>query len=193
MGIKIKCSDGMIEIGGDFQGALALVKSIDGRQYDPATKIWTVPVSIHRFDSLKIGRPVNVLSGDERGRFRSGDHHTRYGNVYSRDEWAATTEANQAEGEVGRQFEGREAEIEAKYRQQLAGLGIDEQMAGTILSWRFEDLVESGQIKFSSPEREQAIWAIRNAHADEMMEVWRAEDDAKEAARERIWGKYGLE
>jgi len=193
MGIKVQCSDGLIEIGGDFNHALAMVKAISGRKYDSSTKIWTVPVEMKSFDSLKTGLPVDVLSGNQQGRFQSGGHQTRYGNTYSRNEWDAFREGERAATRAGEKFGDLMAEVEAKFRQQLADLGLSPQVIKVVLSYDFDDLVEAGKIQFSSEERRQKIEAIRELYSNEMYKITMAEVDAQEAAREQVYDKYGLE
>lgn len=99
MGIKVRLSDGSAEVGGGFEAALGFVKALPGRQYDPATKAWVVPMSLADF-LARCSLPAEYGGAAYRsGRMESG-HQTRWGNRYSRTEWEAQREADVAEREV---------------------------------------------------------------------------------------------
>ena len=191
MAIIVNCSDGKIKIGGDFKTALAKVKAVQGRKYNPTSKEWTVPVEMKHFDMC--GHPIDVLSGNSSRRFQSGAHQTRYGNVYKQDEWQAMREADTAMADAALPFKDREEKIKAKYQKILADLDLSPQAVTAILAWNFYDMVEFGKIQFSSPERESQIMKIRAGYDDEMMTVWQAADDAAELAREKVYMKYDID
>jgi len=53
--IYVKCNDGSLKLGGDFNSALAYVKSFPGRKYDWAEKIWRIPADVR---TVAMGVPV---------------------------------------------------------------------------------------------------------------------------------------
>lgn len=194
MAIRVKLSDATIELGGNFNSALQFVKGFSGRKYDPATKTWTVPTSISEFQ--KHNRfPTEILSGNGGNRYASGNHVTKFGNAYSRDEWDATQEARSVEAKVAADFAKEKVALDSQFRQRLADIGLSENAIGLLASKPFdtEEMEEAGRIHFSSDERRTEIYAAIKWFRSEMERVWRAEDSAVEAANERIWSKYDFE
>lgn len=190
MGVKVQCKDGMIELGGDFNSALAMVKRIEGRKYDSTTKVWMVPVELKHFNFC--GFPFNVLSGNMQGRFQSGDHHTRHGNVYSRGEWSEFQSAEAAARKVASEYAGKFVELESQYTKRLIEAGIPQKSISAVLTHRFLDMVEYGRIQFSSEERKVTVMAIYQAWETEYSNLVQAEAEARDAAREQVYG-YGRE
>lgn len=187
MGIKVQCTDGTIELGGEFSSSLARVKAIAGRKYDSATKVWLVPVEMKYFS---YGTPFDVLSGNTTPRYQSGSHHTRYGNVYDRQEWDEFQGAEAATRKVANEYAPKFEELEKRYTRQLIEAGIPQKHVGAILTHRFPDAVEYGRIQFSTPERKATTLAIYEAWETEYSNLVQAESEAQEAAREQFYN-YG--
>lgn len=192
MGIKVKCTDGMIELGGDWGSALAKVKAINGRTYEPTTKTWSVPVELKHFNHC--GHPFDVLSGKMgTNRFESGAHHTRWGNVYSQNEWQAQKESDAASAEAAAPFVAQFENLKNEYRQKLEAIGLSLNGIGAFFNWDFRGMIESGRVQFSSKEREQVIMALREEYEAAYCKIADDEQDAAECAREQVWEKYGIE
>lgn len=168
-------------MGGDFNQALARIKAIGGRSYDSATRAWSVPIDAKSFQE-KVMLPIEMPDGG---------HVTRYGNRYASNEWAADREARQVRvvktGERREIAEWAKGEI-AKW---IASDKIDFVFAlidkGTIAQ-----KMEYGEIKFSTPEKEQAIMAIAESYWAKDREIRQAEEDAEWAEKDRIYGKWGI-
>jgi len=194
MGIKVNLEDGMVEIGGNFQGALAFVKRQKGREYDPATKTWTVPQTIKDFVGWnRAGLPIDIMSGDNSNRYGDGNHVTRYGNVYSRDEWDAQKEAWKAEGEIAAKYAPENAQNDRLFAEALREVGVSEKGIRMIRAyiWDLEE-VEGYRIKFSSPERRKQIYAIVEAYRKRQEEIWESQEAEEEARTIEIYERGGI-
>ncbi len=216
MAIKVKLNDGNAEVGGEFNRALSFVKGFEGRKYDPATKTWTVPVSVHDF----IGRcnssllPVEYsgVVGTVQPRHESG-HQTRYGNRYSRTEWDAMDEARQAESAAGQALQDKVEAAEKALREAqmallLAATGGNADAAGRIYrqfvaanGWyaglSIEEAEAEGAIQFSSPARRDAVIAAVDAcHNHPLVKAllasYREQSGAEEEAKREVYEKYGV-
>lgn len=194
MGIKVKLNDGTVEVGGEFKSALAWVKSFEGRQYDPATKTWTVPTTLREFDKKNSRFPMDVLSGNGSSRTQTGDHHTRYGNVWAEEEWDAQKKVWATEGKIGQEYAGEYEEAENQLRNNLKEAGVSEAGINMIVSrvWDFSDMIEFGKFQFTSKEREAEITAIVEEYYVEFFQITEAEQNEIDAQTERIWEETGI-
>jgi len=196
MGIKVNLENGnQVEVGGEFGKALEMVKSIEGRCYDSATKTWTVPMSLRDFcEQVRFwGLPVDVLVG-EGHRYMSGNHVTRYGNAYSAEEWQAQKDVWAAEREVTREFSDA---IEAPKQwlvEEMVAIGIPERAAKSVLALAhdFEYQVEVGKIQFSSQEREEKVRSLIAEYWKRQMAACEAEEAALDSVRTKIWEGAGI-
>jgi len=156
MGIRLQVRDGMVEIGGSFEAALSFVRGLPGRRYDPATKTWTADVTLGDL-RLRTYLPIEVL-GSRRQCPTAGDHITRYGNVYSAEEWRQAQQEFRAEAEQAR----RMAAAEREAARRLLAAGVPAEAVERLIPrlWELGELVEAGAIRFSSEERRQAVMAV---------------------------------
>jgi len=194
MAIKVNLKDGVIEVGGNFQNALAFIKRQDDRKYDPATKTWTIPQTIKEFiDYNRTGFPIDILSGDNSNRYGDGNHVTRYGNVYGCDEWDAQKEAWKAEGEIEAKYQSDKTENDRLFSEALREVGVSEKGIRMIRAhiWDLEE-VEGYRIKFSGPERREQIFAIVEAYRERQEEIWRKQEDEQEARTVEIYERGGI-
>ena len=178
MPITVKLTDAMVSLGGDFAVALARVKAISGRAYDSSTKTWSVPQTLLQFQKEVSGLPVDVLSAANPAR--SGQHITRYGNKYSRAEWAAkrAVDALVVPAEIVARVEARE---QAAWQAFVAVIGDEAKakQASAVLQ-RYESAAEAeeyGRIKFSSTARRAEIDAAWDAY---QTALYRADQEAKD-------------
>lgn len=200
MSIKVKVNDGAVEVGGSFEKALGFVKAQAGRKYDPATKTWTVPLSYKEFRAQAAAYGLPLDNGAE--------HVTRYGNRYSRDEWAAQQAADKAASEAGREMMPAVDAAKAAYMRQvmdaLSVLGDEVARKLYDLFMRpnaraghlsLDEAERMGLIKFSSPARREAVAAaVKAARAVDYSPVLKAEEaveDAEERARQEVFQAYG--
>lgn len=215
MAIKVNLADGNAEVGGEFNSALAFVKSFDGRKYDAAVKTWTVPVKLAEFLKRAEGRGLPTeYSGAAypTGRRESG-HQTRYGNRYDNSEWAAMGEARQAGSAAGQAMQEQvEAAEKALREAQMAFLlkavegnaQVAEQLYRSFvgfnarwLMWSVEEVEAAGAIQFSSPARREAVIKAVEAARDNnllkgVLQAWQDQEDARVLAEQEIYEKYGV-
>jgi hypothetical protein len=194
MAIRINLKDATVELGGNFNSALRFVKGFSGRKYDPTTKTWTVPTTISEFQKFNTF-PTEIISGNGGNRYASGNHVTKFGNAYSRDEWDATQEAWSAKAEIASSTAKHEVALDSQVREKLSAIGLSDNAVSLLASKPFdiEEMEEAGRIRFSSDERRAEIYAIIEWFRSEKVRVWQEEDNAVEAANERIWSKYDFE
>lgn len=188
MGIKVNLTDGQVELGGDFWRALAFVKAIEGRSYDGPTKTWTVPMTLQEFDSKNHAFPMDVLVGNSSNRNQTGAHHTRYGNVYTRDEWDANKAIWKMEAEVERKYAPEIDAVKIDFVKALVDEGISENAARSVLAlaWDFEEAVDRGKIQFSSQARQQLVGDSLAIYRKASEEVWTAKAAEIEARTNQI-------
>ena len=194
MAIKVSLNDGIVEVGGNFQSALAFVKRQDGRKYDPTTKTWTVPQTVKEFIGWNnAGLPIDIVSGDNSNRYGDGNHVTRYGNVYSRDEWDAQKEVWKAEGEIEAKYASEELENGRLFSEAMRSAGVSEEGIRMIRAhiWDFEE-VEGYRLQFSSPERREQIFNIVEAYRKRQEEVWKKQENEQEARTVEIYERGGI-
>lgn len=195
MGIKVKFNDGLVEVGGEFTEALAWVKSLQGRKYDSSTKTWSCPAEMQatmRYCSF----PYDVLAGDgSNGKYRSGNHVTKYGSVYSREEWQQAQEIRsiQLEGDYSRQLDDAYGQLLAELRatgaleKVVVGIACEIQ-DGNSIAW----LEEAGKIVFTSLDRRQAFVAAEEKYFEAIARISRAEGDELATKEELIFEKYDI-
>lgn len=192
--IKVKLKNGEVKVGGNFQAALDWVKSHSGRDYDPVTKTWTVPLPIEKFLSYGSARfPIDIVSGVQgKPRFESGSHVTRYGNVYSGEEWDAQRSVWKAEKEIAGDYTDDYEASKKQFQADLQSSGVS--VAGVRMLesrlWDFED-AEGYRLKFSSRARRDEVFAIVEARRERDAAIGKAEDNDLDAARERIFAGTG--
>lgn len=188
--ITVNCSDGKISIGGDFNAAKSFIKNC-GAHFNGATKEWSIGESIKKFDPLNgFPFPVDVLSGSN-GRMSSGDHVTRYGNSYTRNEWNAKIESEKVS--LSHKFQPRFDTLKGELISKLQPLTPDDKIARIIDSFDgIDEMVSRGALIFSSPEKERAIREIENWYDSAKSALYQEQDDAETAIKEQIYDKYGL-
>ena len=189
MGVKVKLTDGEVELGGNFQSALSFVRGFTGRSHDPSTKTWTIPITLKEFGKHN-SFPTEVLGSKGRhGRYVAGNHITKYGTVYSADEWDANKRAWKAEAEISSGFSGSYQDAESKFRQALAEIGVSQQGISVLVrnTWDLEEMVEFGRIKFASQEHERQVMAAVESYRQALEQTGQQEDDAIAAAQENIF------
>lgn len=189
MGIKVKLNDGKIEMGGGFNSTLAFVKSQPGRKYNPQTKIWTVPgKTIADFDSLKTGIPMDILeSSHPQVRLAQGNHHTRYGNVYDRQEWEATQESYKTEAEIRTEYAKKFQDLDEQLGEELAQLGVSQPERIVKIAHEIDCWIEADRIQFKSEAQKEAILKAIDNQLDQMMALLSKRDMAIRDAKEAIW------
>ncbi len=188
--IDLLLKDGFIKVGGDFQAALARIKGLDGRKWNAQEKRWEAPsVTVAEAARRLTGYPLDVAGP-------AGSYHvTKYGNGYTADEWQADQQARAAEKQARSSFEQQYRALEQEATRRLDALGVTHAQQATLINgWsEFNNNVERGAIKFSSPEREREIRAFVTWYGDAWYALAQAEDDAAEAAAERIYAQYDME
>ena len=195
MAIKVKLTDGLIEVGGEFKGALAFVKGHEGRRYDPATKIWMVAMTLKDFIAYnRPGLPIEILSGNGSQRYQSGSHITRYGTSWGEEEWSAQKKVWSAESKIDNKYAGPSGANERQLKDDLLSIGVAERGATYLISrmWRLEDDEEFGKVQFSSPERRQQIYAAIEAYREREEAIERQRQDEIDAHAEAIWEQAGI-
>ena len=173
MGIRLQVRDGMVEIRGSFEAALSFVRGLPGRRYDPATRTWTAAVSLGDLRQ-RTYLPIEVL-GSQRRCPAAGDHITRYGNVYSREEWREAQQEFKAEAEQGQRLAA--AEREAARRLLAAGVPAEAVERLIPRLWELKELAEEGAIRFSSEERRQAVMAVAEWFGAEVERIALGEEE----------------
>ncbi len=193
MAITVKLQDGTVSVGGEFNRALSFVKGLTGRRFDGATRTWTVPMGLTEFGQ-RCSLPYDVLGGNGTGHNASGNHVTRYGNAYSREEWTATKEARRAESRVADEFAPKFDALKAELCSRIQAAGLSDAAVKFLASgthiFEIEDLEEMRAIKFSSAERRAAVLAVAKWYDGEYVKLHNAEQDAMEGERERIFEHY---
>lgn len=199
MALTIKLQDATVSLGGEFSSALAFVKSLPGRKYDGATKTNSAAMTLKEFSARAQGRPFDVQSAAQ--SHRSGEHVTRWGTRYSRNEWDAMRAADKAAGEAAHaarpQVEAAEREIRAELQRRALenapSAEIARKMAALVeADGGMSEAIERRLVKFSTPERESAWLAIDEWYWDAMWKAGEVERDAEAAARERVNDTYGI-
>ena len=181
--ITVSTKTGTIKVGGDFNQALTFIKGIQGRKFDGATKTWNVPLTAQELKTRMSGFPVEMPNGD---------HVTRYGNRYARNEWDAKCEAEKVNVT-------HDENRRAVRQQMIAELGEWIQadkiafVANLIESFQLAGMMEYGKVKFSTPEKEAAILAIDDRYNAAMSKIIDAEEEEEAAKIERIYERYGVE
>jgi len=193
MAITVKLSDATISLGGDFATALACVKGVPGRAYNGATKTWSVPQTLHQFQAVARGLPIDVVSSASAGR--SGQHITRYGSKYSAAEWDAkrAVDALVVPSAIAARCQQRE---DAAWQSFVAVIG-DEAKARQIdaVLQRYgsaEEAEEYGRIRFSSPARRTEIAAAWEQYLTAYLKASEEGDDWLAAETARIYDETGL-
>lgn len=201
MAVTVKLTNATVSLGGEFSSALALVKSLPGRRYDSATKVNMVSIGLKEFSAVAAvhGLPFDVQSSAE--AFRSGEHVTRWGTRYSRDEWDAMREGDKAAAAAAQaarpQVVAAEAEVRAELQRRALenapNAEIARKMAALVeADGGMGEALERGLVKFSTPERKAAWLAIDEWYWNAMWQAGEAERDAECAARERVAQQYGI-
>lgn len=189
--ITVNCKDGKIQIGGNFDSAKAIVKAMGGK-FDWNSKEWTVTCPVKEFDPLRIGLPVDVISGEQNGRMASGNHATRYGNVYSRNEWNATQEAGKVS--LHEEYQPKHDALKNELRAKLTAFNpaSADRLYPIISGLELDIYIEQGVVQFTSPEREQALRAIEDWFCDAQTALFREQDDREQSIKEAIFEKHGV-
>jgi hypothetical protein len=186
MAITVKLTDTTVKVGGEFKEALATIKAQAGRTYDPATKTWTVPMSLADFRKV-CSLPMDV---------EDGRHITAYGNPYSRSEWDATKAARResatAEQAVRSQHAANYETIDAELVARLEAINPKgaAQLAKLIKDDALEAAENAGRIKFSSPARRDALHTIAAWYEQAIDEAVSAEWADVGAAEAAVASKY---
>lgn len=188
MSIQLHLKDGSIKVGGDFKSALARVKGNGGFRWNPGAKRWENPaMSVKDARLWFSGYPLD--GSGLRGAF----HTTAYGNSYTADEWQADKEARKEAGLVHDSFFPQYDALDKEARSRLDKLGVPYAHQSSLMDWSFENNVERGAIQFSSRERETEIRAFVEWYQAEKHRLQDEEYGAAEAAKERVWERYGIE
>jgi hypothetical protein len=190
MAITVKLNDMTVTVGGDFQSALAFVKSFNGRRFDAATKTWIVPTTSKEF---RQGCTLPLDLG-------TGEHITSWGTRYSGSEWDAKHERDNITVPAGivAQVAAAERAAEQALIDTLRALGMNDATIAKLrgIHNRFHgdlDLaVEMGKIVFSSAARRQAIENAFEAWETAYLKAQDAADDYIAAEERRIDEKYGV-
>ena len=192
MAIKVKLQDGKIQVGGNFNAALAYVKGKDGRRYDVAAKTWTVPATVESF-MRNCSLPTEILEGDGSARYGDGNHVTKWGNVYSGEEWDAQKDVWAAEKRIGGDHASQYEASRKRFQADLAALGMSGAAARMLEShiWDCED-AEGYRLKFSSQARRDEVFAVVEARRGRDCAIGEAEDAVTDAERERIFSAVGV-
>lgn len=190
--IKVLTTDGqVIEVGGDFQRALAAVKQLSAPRFDGMTKTWTVGA-----DAKQVIR--HCATWHLPCEAPDGTYWTKYGNGYNRSERDAFREMAKAEAEAEREMQPAVDAVDAWLDEQLAayyGSADDARIApvGRIIRLGdFEEAVEDGKLRFHTPAREPALRAIDEEYGKRIEAAVDARESAVQAARERIEEMYGF-
>ena len=128
----------------------------------------------------------------------NGDHLTRYGNRYSAIEWREMQETWKAEADAATPYADQHSALTAELLRRLEAL-MPENKKGYNYLWnaiqkfQLDFELERGALKFSSPERAQAIRAIEAWYEGEAGKLFEAEQDAIALAQERVALKYDSE
>lgn len=181
--ITVQTTTGKVNIGGDFNRAVAQVKAVSGRKFDSQSKTWSVPISAEELKKKLCMLPIDLPNGQ---------HITRYGNHYDRNEWQATQEANK----VSITHSNDRAVLSAWLRDELGKWIASDKIgfvAGLIETFKLEDQMERGKVQFSTPEKETGVLAIDEEYCRRIYVITSAEQDEEEAIQERIFAKYGVE
>lgn len=197
MAITVKLNDATISLGGDFAGALALVKSITGRCYDATNKTWTVPQDLKTFSSWASGLPFDVLSGPAH---RSGEHVTCWGTRYARNEWDAKTAKNniQVPDALADEAHAKRDAAEQALDATLRSFGMDDRAIArlrglyTQFAGDLGEAEEYGRIQFSSAERRAAVEIAFETYYRDWLKADEAVEDFIAAEERRIDEAHGV-
>ena len=179
MGIRLQVQDGMVEIGGSFEAALSFVRGLPGRRYDPATKTWTASISLGDL-RLSTYLPIEVVAS-ERQCPAAGCHITRYGNVYSAEEWREYQAALEEERKETAQRSRKMAAAEREAARRLLAAGVPAEAVERLIPrlWELKELAEEGAIRFSSEERRQAVMAVAEWFGGEIERIALGEEEGR--------------
>ncbi len=180
--ITVQTTTGTCKVGGDFNSALAQIKAISGREFDSQTRTWSVPLTAEELKKKLHFLPVDLPNGQ---------HITRYGNRYERNEWQATQEAGKVRVEHTDARDDLRMWLKAELTKWIdaSKVGV---VGGLIEMAQLEDRIEYGSVQFSTPEKAAAITAINEEYWQRRHEIMVAEEDAEEAIKDRIYDKYGV-
>ncbi|HEU5013936.1 MAG TPA: hypothetical protein VFT66_15555 [Roseiflexaceae bacterium] len=197
--LTVKLTDATVQVGGDFQNALAFIKSFDGRRYDGATKVWTVPTTLKAF-AARCSFPYDVAAASGDARHRSGEHVTRWGTRYRGDEWSAKREyaAMQPPAALIAEEQTKRDAAEQALIATLRGFGLDDNGIARLRGLydrcmgNLSEAEALGKIRFSSPERRAAVEAAFDAYYDAWNNADEGVEDYMDYEHRRIHEKYGL-
>jgi hypothetical protein len=192
MAITVKLTDATIALGGDWNGALAMVKSIAGRSYDGQAKTWALPLDLKAFSARAAGRPFDVLASAT--AHRAGEHVTRWGTRYGRNEWDAKRAVDAIQVPAALVAEAQQKR-DAAERALIAVLGpnaakvrnLYDRFAGDL-----DEAAELGYITFSSPARKAAIEAAFETYFADLEAAEQAIDDFRAIEERKIAEDYGI-
>ena len=198
MAINVQLIDALVQVGGDFQSALAFVKSFQHMPFDRERKLWTLPITDLKTFQARCTFPFDIASASQ--SHRSGEHVTRYGTRYTANEWAATraSDALVPPDALVAQAQANEAAAEAAFLASLRVFGYSDALIARLRSIydRFvgdlDEAEELGYVTFPVPGRKQQIEAIFETYYDAMLKADECVQDWLAAKQYKIDDSYGM-
>lgn len=190
MGIIVKLSDATVEVGGEFSSTLAFVKGLPSRRYNSADKTNSVTMTLAEF-ARSCGRPYDVRSAAQ--THRSGEHVTRWGTRYSRNEWDAKNEIAAAEKQIAQEFQPRYDALKAELRQRSTAIGLDARAVAMIeRAGELEMMIEAGRVQFRTDARRREVLALNDWYASAWNAIYEEEQDRAGDAAKQILEANGI-
>ena len=198
MAINVQLIDALVQVGGNFQDALAFVKSFQHLPFDRERKLWTLPITDLKTFQARCTFPFDIASASQ--SHRSGEHVTRYGTRYSRDAWEAkrASDALVPPDALVDAAQANKAAAEAAFLASLRVFGYSDALIARLRSIydRFvgdlDEAEELGYVTFPVPGRKQQIEAIFETYYDAMLKADECVQDWLAAKQYKIDDSYGM-
>lgn len=197
MAINVQLIDALVQVGGNFQDALAFVKSFQHLPFDRERKLWTLPTTDLKTFQARCTFPFDIASASQ--SHRSGEHVTRYGTRYSRDAWEAKRafDALVPPDALVDAAQANEAAAEAAFLASLRVFGYSDALIARLRSIydRFvgdlDEAEELGYVQFSAG-RKQQIEKIFETYYEAMLKADECVQDWLAAKQYKIDDSYGM-
>lgn len=197
MAINVQLIDALVQVGGNFQDALAFVKSFQHMPFDRERKLWALPATDLKTFQARCTFPFDIASASQ--SHRSGEHVTRYGTRYSRDAWEAkrASDALVPPDALVDAAQANKAAAEAAFLASLRVFGYSDALIARLRSIydRFvgdlDEAEELGYVQFSAG-RKQQIEKIFETYYEAMLKADECVQDWLAAKQYKIDDSYGM-
>jgi len=161
--IKVHTQNERVEVGGNFQEALQMIKAIEGREYNPSTKTWTIPLTTQEFLKHAAFYRIPVDTNEF--------HYTSYGTPWENEDWNTQKQVWNAQSKVDRKINDAIWEAQRSSDEALRLIGITEQGLITFLLENcYDEEKILARVQFTSARKQEKVmkvidefWQIKSA------------------------------